>query len=100
MPVINPKVAIPALLSLALLGCSRQGELTSLGIITSRSACPDVAIPAATGDITRERKPGDADAALDPMADPEVRAAVQRASFELLVGFQLTQDQLRYNATR
>ena len=51
-------------------------------------------------EITRERKPGDADAALDPMADPEVRAAVQRASFELLVGFQLTQDQLRYNATR
>ena len=52
MPVINPKVAIPALLSLALLGCSREGELTQLGIITSRSACPDVAIPAATGDIT------------------------------------------------
>ena len=50
--------------------------------------------------ITRKRKPGDPDAALDPLADPEVRAAVQRASFELLVGFQLTQDQLRYNVTR
>lgn len=50
--------------------------------------------------ITRRRKPGDPDAALDPLADPEVRAAVQRATFELLVGFQLTQDQLRYNATR
>lgn len=50
--------------------------------------------------ITRKRKPGDADAALDPMADPEVRAAIQRASFELLVGFQLTEDQLRYNVTR
>lgn len=50
--------------------------------------------------ITRKRKPGDADAALDPMADPEVRAAMQRASFELLVGFQLTEDQLRYNVTR
>ncbi len=50
--------------------------------------------------ITRKRKPGDPDAALDPLADPEVRAAVQRASFEMLVGFQLTQDQLKYNATR
>jgi hypothetical protein len=50
--------------------------------------------------ITRERKPGDADAALDPMADPTVRAAVARASFEFLLGFQLTQDQLAYNATR
>ncbi len=50
--------------------------------------------------ITRRRKPGDADAATDPMADPEVKAAVARASFELLIGFQLTQDQLQYNATR
>jgi hypothetical protein len=50
--------------------------------------------------ITRERRPGDADAALDPLADPNVRAAVQRATFELLVGFQLTPEQLAYNATR
>jgi hypothetical protein len=50
--------------------------------------------------ITRERKPGDPSAAIDPMADPAVREAVRRASFEVLVGFQLTQDQLAYNATR
>lgn len=50
--------------------------------------------------VTRERKPGDADAALDPLSDPAVRVAVQRATFEVLVGFQLTEDQLRYNATR
>ena len=50
--------------------------------------------------ITRRRKPGDPDAALDPLADPAVRAAVQRATFELLVGFQLTEAQLAYNATR
>ncbi len=50
--------------------------------------------------ITRRRKPGDVDAALDPMADPEVRAALQRATFELLVGFQLSESQLAYNATR
>lgn len=50
--------------------------------------------------ITRRREPGDPDAALDPLADPEVRAALNRANFELLVGFQLTEDQLTYNATR
>lgn len=50
--------------------------------------------------ITRKRKSGDPDAALDPLADPEVRAAIARKSFELLVGFQLTGEQLQYNATR
>lgn len=50
--------------------------------------------------ITRKRKAGDQDAAIDPLSVPEVRAAVQRASFELLVGFQLTQEQLEYNVRR
>jgi hypothetical protein len=50
--------------------------------------------------ITRERRAGDPNAAVDPMADPAVRAAVDRAHFELLLGFELTPDQLRYNATR
>jgi len=50
--------------------------------------------------ITRKRKAGDQDAAVDPLSLPEVRAAVQRSSFELLVGFQLTQDQLEYNVRR
>ncbi len=50
--------------------------------------------------ITRRRKAGDQDAAVDPLSLPEVRAAVQRASFELLVGFQLTQEQLEYNVRR
>ena len=50
--------------------------------------------------ITRKRKPGDADAALDPLADPATKAAVARSTFELLIGFQLTQAQLQYNATR
>jgi len=50
--------------------------------------------------LTRKRKAGDADAALDPLADPDVRAAVQKASFELLIGFQLSGPQLQYNATR
>lgn len=50
--------------------------------------------------ITRKRKAGAEDAAIDPLAEPGVRAAVARASFEMLVGFQLTPDQLQYNATR
>ncbi len=50
--------------------------------------------------LTRRRRPGDADAALDPLADPEVRTAVNNATFELLIGFQLRPDQLEYNATR
>ena len=212
--MFKSKAALTAFLPLALVGCSSDGEVTGTGITVTRSACPAVAIPAATGDITlfspessrtsdaidvvahitnvrsscsdtgqnivtnvtfevrgqrrdatgarevvlpyfavvvqggtnvvaksvsrvglrfedgqlrasttatasgqvltsaatlpedirrqvtRERKPGDADAAVDPMADPAVREAVRRASFELLVGFQLTQEQLAYNATR
>jgi len=214
MPVINAKLAPAALLSLLLLGCSSEGQLTSAGVTAVRSACPSVGIPEPTGDITlfdppasrdasaidvvasmtnvrstcsdagdnivtaatfdvqairrdargardvvlpyfgtvvqggnnvvsksvghvalhfadgevrasgsgsataqvlrsaatlppeiqqditRERKAGEAEAAVDPMSDPKVQAAVQRASFELLVGFQLTADQLAYNATR
>ena len=210
------KAALAALIPLVVVGCSTEGQVTDQGVIVNRSACPAVAIPAATGDvtlfnpetsrdanaidvvanitnvrstcdeaatgdvittnvtfdvqaqrrdargardvvlpyfavvmrggtnvvsksvsrvglhfadgqlraqtkgaassqvqrsavalpedvrrqITRERKAGDADAAIDPMADPKVRDAVRAASFEVLVGFQLTQDQLAYNATR
>ena len=50
--------------------------------------------------ITRKRKPGEIEAAVDPLTEPDVRAAISRATFELLVGFQLTQDQLAYNVTR
>jgi hypothetical protein len=213
-PVFKSKAALAALLPMTLLGCAGDGEMVDTGITVTRSACPAVAIPAATGDITlfspensrdaaaidvvahitnvrstcgegaehivtnvsfdvfarrsdprgarevvvpyfatvvqggtnvvsksvsrvglrfadgelrastsgsatgqvlraaatlpeeirqqitRKRKAGDADAAIDPMADPTVREAVRRASFEVLVGFQLTEDQLAYNATR
>lgn len=50
--------------------------------------------------LTRKRKAGDEDAAVDPLSQPEVRAAIARASFEQLIGFQLTDKQLAYNATR
>jgi hypothetical protein len=50
--------------------------------------------------LTRPRKAGEAEAAIDPLSDPAVRKAVADATFEHLVGFQLTTDQLRYNVTR
>jgi hypothetical protein len=50
--------------------------------------------------LTRPRKAGEAEAAVDPLADPAVSKAVANATFEQLIGFQLTQDQLKYNATR
>ena len=212
--MFKSKAAVAVLLPLALAGCSTDGQVTATGVTVTRSACPAVAIPAATGDITlfnpensrdanaidvvahitnvrsvcdesgdnivstvhfdiraqrrdagaarevvlpyfavvvqggtnvvsksvsrvglrfeagqlrasstgtatgqvsraaaslpeeireqvtRVRKPGDADAAVDPLSDPVVREAVRKASFEVLVGFQLTQEQLSYNATR
>jgi hypothetical protein len=50
--------------------------------------------------LNRRRKAGDPEAAVDPLSDPGVRAAVARATFEHLIGFQMTPDMLRYNATR
>ena len=50
--------------------------------------------------LTRPRKAGEADAAIDPLTDPAIRTAVANATFEHLIGFQLSQDQLRYNVTR
>jgi len=50
--------------------------------------------------INRKRRAGDLDAAVDPLTLPEVRTALSRANFELLVGFQLTEAELAYNATR
>ena len=50
--------------------------------------------------LTRKRRAGEDDAAVDPLTEPDVKAAVARATFDVLVGFQLDQDQLTYNATR
>ena len=58
-------------------------------------------LPANVLDIlTRRRKAGQADAAVDPLSDPTVRAAVARATFEHLIGFQMSPEMLKYNATR
>ena len=50
--------------------------------------------------ITQERKPGEAEAAVDPLSDPRVAKAVANATFEHLIGFELSQDQIKYNVTR
>ena len=50
--------------------------------------------------LTRPRKAGDPSAAVDPLTDPKIREAVANATFEHLVGFQLNEQQLRYNVTR
>jgi hypothetical protein len=50
--------------------------------------------------LNRKRKAGEAEAAIDPLSDPAVRAAVARATFEHLIGFQMSPEMLRYNATR
>jgi hypothetical protein len=73
----------------------------SRGQATIRIARPATVLPAnVRAELTKERKPGDVNAAVDPLSDPAIRAAVARATFEHLVGFQLTDAQLRYNATR
>jgi hypothetical protein len=56
--------------------------------------------PAIERKIKEKRSAGDEDAAIDPMNNPEVKAALKQTSYELLVGFNLTPNQLRYNATR
>lgn len=78
-----------------------QGLATSNAEVTSAVSRSAATLPQDVRDrLTRRRKAGDEDAAVDPLVDPKVRQAVASASFEALVGFQLTQEQLRYNATR
>lgn len=72
-----------------------QGSATAA---VSRTAA---AVPQAILDkINRKRRPGELDAATDPMADPEVRAALRAASFEVLIGFQLDDRALAYNVAK
>lgn len=74
-----------------------SGKGTAAGFINRAAATLP---PEIQERLTRKRKAGDMDAAVDPLSVPEVRAAVQRASFEMLIGFQMTDAQLQYNATR
>ncbi len=78
-----------------------QARAQTRGTGTTNVARSAATLPQEIRDrLTRRRKAGDDDAAIDPLAQPEVRRAVLSASFEALVGFQLTDAQLRYNVTR
>jgi hypothetical protein len=50
--------------------------------------------------LERKRRAGEADAAIDPLSQPDVRKAIATATFEHLIGFQLSNAQLEYNARR
>ena len=79
-------------------GQERAMATAKVGSFVNRA---DAALPEDIREkITRRRRPGEVDAALDPLADPEVKAAIARTRFEMLVGFQLTEEQLAYNVTR
>ena len=79
-------------------GQERASASGKVGSFVNRA---DAALPEDIREkITKKRRAGDTEAAIDPLADPEVKAAIARTRFEMLVGFQLTEDQLRYNATR
>lgn len=79
-------------------GQERAVATAKVGSFVNRA---DAALPEDIREkITRRRRPGEVDAALDPLADPEVKAAIARTRFEMLVGFQLTEDQLAYNVRR
>jgi hypothetical protein len=56
--------------------------------------------PAVEERLERQRKASDADALTDPMSDPQVRAALRAATFEVLVGFQLDDASLAYNVAK
>ena len=78
-----------------------QDRTTGSGKVGSYVTRADAQLPDDIREkITKRRKAGDPEAALDPLADPEVKAAIARTRFEMLVGFQLTEAQLAYNVTR
>ncbi len=79
-------------------GQTRATAQATGGALIDRSLAT---LPASvTEQLRRKRKADDADASIDPLARPEIRTAVAKATFEVLVGIQLTGEQLQYNATR
>jgi hypothetical protein len=78
-----------------------QTRAAGQGTATASVSRKAAAVPQAILDkINRDRRPGEIDAATDPMADPEVRAALRAASFEVLIGFQMDDRTLAYNVSK
>ncbi|QIG81790.1 hypothetical protein G5C33_04700 [Sphingosinithalassobacter tenebrarum] len=79
-------------------GADRASTSGTASTSVSRAAAT---LPEAVRDrLTERRRAGEEGAAIDPLSDPAIRQALLAATFEAMVGFQLTEDQLRYNATR
>lgn len=95
--VINAKQIVNVTVNFA----AGQERAVAQGTATAAVSRTAAAVPPAILDkINRKRRPGDFDAATDPMADPEVRAALRAASFEVLIGFQLDDRALAYNIAK
>ena len=78
-----------------------QERAVASGTATASVSRTAAAVPQAILDkINRKRRAGQVDAATDPMADPEVRAALRAASFEVVIGFQLDDRALAYNIAK
>ena len=80
-----------------------QGQtraVASSGVRTSVAQSATALPPEIQAKVQRKRKATDPDAAIDPLADPQVRAALRAASFEVLLGFQLDDAGLAYNVTK
>ena len=69
MRLFKLSAATAALLSFALAGCAREGDIQQTGILTTYTACPPVAIVAPAGDITLFNPPSSRDStAIDVVA--------------------------------
>jgi hypothetical protein len=80
-----------------------EGSLRGRGVGAARSDLARAVVtppPEVVERLSRERKPTDPDALVDPMSDPVVRAAIRATSFEVLLGFQLDDASLAYNIAR
>ena len=78
-----------------------QYRATARGAAGADVAKSLASLPASVSErLNRKRRATDADASIDPLSDPRVRSTVNQANFELLIGFQLDDRQLAYNATR
>ena len=66
VPMKKPLIAL-SLLGFALAGCARDGDIDSTGgISVTRSACPAIAVPAQTGDVTLFNPPSHRQFAREP----------------------------------
>jgi len=80
-----------------------DGQLRTEGVGGARAEVARSATalpPEVQQKIAKKRQADEADALTDPMSDPQVRAALRAASFEVLVGFQLSDADLAYNIAK